>query len=278
MGYLEKIKYILRGSRYYRKYFQTTVNSLRYYFRNLHYYWQLYSFKKDREVSGNTLYFIIDPNIKHPGLVDRFKAIVGLFYVAKINGFDFKVIFNHPFKLEEYLSVNKYNWIANQSELSYSLQNVRLIPYNGSGKIPRLSKTIKQYHVYCYIGNALENFEKDQFNSLTEDKRENLIQRCLKGIRLIIDQNKNKQIVVFSDSKVFLERVKVLPVIVLDGKVGHISFTENTHEVAMKTFVDFYAISKASRVIRILAPEMYNTVFSYYAAVLGGIIPEELHV
>ena len=47
---------------------------------------------------------------------------------------------------------------------------------------------------------------------------------------------------------------------------------------AMKTFVDFYAISKASRVIRILAPEMYNTVFSYYAAVLGGIIPEELHV
>lgn len=28
MGYLEKIKYILRGSRYYRKYFQTTVNSL----------------------------------------------------------------------------------------------------------------------------------------------------------------------------------------------------------------------------------------------------------
>lgn len=69
--------------------------------------------------------------------------------------------------------------------------------------------------------NALENFEKDQFNSLTEDKRENLIQRCLKGIRLIIDQNKNKQIVVFSDSKVFLERVKVLPVIVLDGKVGH---------------------------------------------------------
>lgn len=57
-----------------------------------------------------------------------------------------------------------------------------------------------------------------------------------------------------------------------------IYFTENTHEVAMKTFVDFYAISKASRVIRILAPEMYNTVFSYYAAVLGGIIPEELHV
>lgn len=61
-------------------------------------------------------------------------------------------------------------------------------------------------------------------------------------------------------------------------KSGIYPLLKTTHEVAMKTFVDFYAISKASRVIRILAPEMYNTVFSYYAAVLGGIIPEELHV
>ena len=83
---------------------------------------------------------------------------------------------------------------------------------------------------------------------------------------------------IFSDSRVFLERVKVLPVMVLDGEVGHISFTESSSEVVMKTFVDFYTISNASRVIRILAPEMYNTVFSYYAAVVGGIIPEELNV
>ena len=33
--------------------------------------------------------------------------------------------------------------------------------------------------VHLRFVNALENFEKDQFNSLTEDKRENLIQRCL---------------------------------------------------------------------------------------------------
>ena len=73
MGYLEKIKYILRGSRYYRKYFQTTVNSLRYYFRDLHYYWQLYSFKKDREVSGNTLYLNIqDWSIVLKQLLDCF--------------------------------------------------------------------------------------------------------------------------------------------------------------------------------------------------------------
>lgn len=327
---LEKVKYILRRSRFYRKHFQTTVNDLRYYFRNLRYYWQKYSFAKDRIVSGNTLYFIIDPDIKHPGLADRFKAIVGLFYVAQMSGFDFKIIFNHPFHLADYLSVNRYNWIADESELSYSYRNVRLIAYNGSGKIPKLRKSVKQYHVYCYIGydilssnhvlnaesvwrslylelfkpscalreclsryrleafsyiavhlrfvNALENFEGDQFNTLTEVGRENLIQRCLKGIKRIIEENANKKIVIFSDSRVFLERVKVLPVMVLDGEVGHISFTESSSEVVMKTFVDFYTISNASRVIRILAPEMYNTVFSYYAAVVGGIIPEELNV
>ena len=57
----------------------------------------------------------------------------------------------------------------------------------------------------------LNSFTQSRYFSTTiiRYKRENLIQRCLKGIRLIIDQNKNKQIVVFSDSKVFLERVKV---------------------------------------------------------------------
>lgn len=241
MGYLEKIKYILRGSRYYRKYFQTTVNSLRYYFRNLHYYWQLYSFKKDREVSGNKQYHVY--------------CYIGYDIISSNHVLDAESVWRNLF-LELFKPSQALNECLNCCSL------------DSSGYVA----------VHLRFVNALENFEKDQFNSLTEDKRENLIQRCLKGIRLIIDQNKNKQIVVFSDSKVFLERVKVLPVIVLDGKVGHISFTENTHEVAMKTFVDFYAISKASRVIRILAPEMYNTVFSYYAAVLGGIIPEELHV
>lgn len=331
MNLFEKIKYHLRGNEYYRKYFQTFINDMRYSYRHIRYYMKNYFWVKDREVVGNTLYFIIDPDIKHPGLVDRFKAIVGLYYVAKVNGFDFRVIFKYPFKLEDYLAVNRYDWGADESDLSYSIQNVRLVAYNGSGKIPQLRKSIKQYHVYCYIGydilsannipnsnsiwkdlyhelfkpsidlqkhldyycpkngtdyvavhlrfvNALEMFEGDQFNALSEDRKENLIQRCLAGVKDIIKENSNKNIFIFSDSQVFLKRVKTLPVIVLDGMVGHISFADQSAEIVMKTFVDFYMISYANRVIRILAPEMYNTVFSYYAAVLGGVNPEELYV
>ena len=69
----------------------------------------------------------------------------------------------------------------------------------------------------------------------------------------------------------------------ISNRCARKSLVTNCNSIISKNYLRFLvdsndAISKASRVIRILAPEMYNTVFSYYAAVLGGIIPEELHV
>jgi len=284
------------------------------------YYFKHYSFKKDKTIIGNTLYFIIDPHISHPGLCDRYKAIVGCFYIALKNGFDFKIIFDSPFKLDDYLDINDYDWKADWTDLSFSLRNSRVIPYNGGGKIPRLNKAIKQYHVYSYIGydiletnhidnyrliwgnlfnrlfipkdflsriieesgfkqndyvavhlrfvNALERFEENQFNVLSEDKKENLINRCLDGIKRVINDNKGKKIVVFSDSRVFLSRVGELPVYVLDGKTGHISF-EHDKDVVTKTFIDFYMISNAERIYMIKASEIYTSAFPYYATLAG---------
>ncbi len=293
---------------------------MRYFVRSCKYYLKYYSFRKDKDVMGHTLYFIIDPKIGHPGLSDRYKAIIGCYYIAKQNGFDFKIIFETPFRLIDYLDVNVYDWTADKTDLSYSLRNARVIPYNGGGKVPRLNRSVKQYHVYNYIGydiletnripdykrvwgglyndlfkpnnlivrqiketgfvkdsyiavhlrfvNALEHFEGNQFNMLSEEKKEALIQRCLAGIREIIAENDEIPVLVFSDSSVFLNRVKELPVHVLDGKIGHISF-EGDKEVVVKTFVDFYMISAARQTYVIHAPEMYGTVFSYYAVLSG---------
>jgi hypothetical protein len=320
MKIIERIKCYLRANKYYKKYLQTDVNNMRYFMRSCKYYAKYYSFKKDRKITGKTLYFIIDPNIKHPGLCDRYKAIVGCYYIALQNGFDFKIIFDYPFRLRDYLDINEHDWIAERNDLSYSLRNSRVIPYNGGGKPPCLNKSINQYHVYNYIGydiletnhipdykiiwgklynrlftsksfinrlidetgfkkndyiaihlrfvNALEHFEGDHFNELAEDNKEILINRCLKGITNIIGENTGKQVIVFSDSKIFLDRVKELPVYVLDGKIGHISF-ENDKEIIIKTFIDFYMISNAERIYMIKAPEMYASVFSYYAALAG---------
>ena len=320
MDIIERIKCYLRANTYYKKYFQTHVNDMRYFCRSCRYYMKYYSFGKDKQVEGNTLYFIIDPEIKHPGLSDRYKAIVGCYYIAKINGFDFKIIFETPFRLSDYLDINEHDWRAKKDDLSYSLQNSRVIPYNGGGKIPRLRNSVRQYHVYSYIGydiletnrvpdykilwgtlyhslfkprdfilrkiketgfekntyiavhlrfvNALEHFEGDQFNMVPEKKKEELVQRCLAAIKHIIDTNKDIPILVFSDSNTFLHRVKELPVHVLDGKIGHISFHQE-NEVMVKTFLDFYMISDARKVFVIHAPEMYPTVYSYYAALAG---------
>jgi hypothetical protein len=320
MDIIERIKCYLRANKYYKKYLQTRVNDMRYNYRSCRYYIKYYSFRKDKEVIDNTLYFIIDPAIKHPGLADRYKAIIGCYYISKINGFDFKIIYETPFHLNDYLDVNEYNWLSTRSDLSYSLKNSRIIPYNGGGKIPRLNKSVKQYHVYSYIGydiletnriqdyktlwgtlynslfkpknfilreiketgfeknkyiavhlrfvNALEHFEGDQFNTVPEKKKEELIQRCFAGIRSIIHANEGIPVIVFSDSGVFLNRIKELPVHVLDGKIGHISFN-NEKEIMVKTFLDFYMISEARKVYVIHAPELYATVYSYYAALVG---------
>ena len=321
MEIIERIKCFLRANTFYTKYLQTHVNDMRYFIRGCKYYVKYYSFKQDRKVTGHTLFFIIDPAIRHPGLADRFKAIVGCYYIAKLNGFDFKIIFETPFLLHDYLDENRCSWMADRQVLSFSLRNARVIAYNGGGKIPRLNRKVKQYHVYSYIGydiletnrvpeykkrwgelfndlfipkdvimrriaatgfakdeyvavhlrfvNALEHFERDHFNELTADQKENLIQRCLAGIRTIQRQHADKPLLVFSDSALFLKRVSELPVHTLDGAIGHISF-DNNSETFVKTFLDYYMISYARHIYMVRASELYNSVYPYYAALSGN--------
>lgn len=320
MVIVEKLKCFLRTNKYYKKYCQTSVNDCRYWCRGLKYYKSLYHWDLDKEIDGNTVFFIIDPAISHPGLADRMKAIIGTYYIAQQNGFDFKIIFEHPFHLKDYLASAHY---ASLDELSYSLKNSRVLAYNGGGRVPKLSRSVKQYHIYNYIGydiletnqigdykklwgnlyrqlftptpllqdalnaialdsntyvavhlrfvNALEQFEDNQFNFLSANDKEKLIKKCQQGIIEIQKRYSDKKIVVFSDSSVFLSRVKTdMPgILVLDGTVGHISFSTEG-DVVLKTFVDFYEMGRASLVIRVLTKEIYPTVFSYYAALSDG--------
>jgi hypothetical protein len=321
MDLIEHIKCFLRANKFYKKYFQTRVNDLRYACRKYIYYFKYYSFKDDGTASGNTLFFIIDPAIRHPGLSDRFKAMIGCYYIALVNGFDFKIIFEYPFRLNDFLDVNKHDWTAGKEALSYSLRNSRVMAYNGAGKVPRLKKSVHQYHVYSYIGydilasnrvpnykrlwglffrelfkpkdfieqdisdagleengyiavhlrfvNALEHFEANHYNALPPDRREDLTARCLNAIRGIVGEYGGRlPVVVFSDSRVFLSRVKELPVVTLDGDVGHLSFNHG-QAVVRKTLLDFFLISRARQVYIIQAPEMYATVYSSYAALVG---------
>jgi len=55
-----------------------------------------------------------------------------------------------PFLLSDFLEENEINWNATYNDLSFSVKNSRILSYNGEGKIPKLDKKVKQYHVYTY--------------------------------------------------------------------------------------------------------------------------------
>lgn len=169
------IKYKLRNNHFYVRYCQTQVNNLRYFVKHIKLYLRKYHIPIDKEVDGNTVYFIFDSEQRHPGLADRLKVIVCAYWVAKINGFDFRVIFDHSLNFPAYLDENQVKWIGSNEELSYSIRNSRLLAYNGGGKIPKLNKRIKQYHIIYYIGinilarNNIKNWEaiwRQCFNEL----------------------------------------------------------------------------------------------------------------
>lgn len=314
------IKHICRNNTYYVKYCQTTINATRYFIKNFVLYIQKYQLKLDKEVHGNTVYFIFDPKQSHPGLADRLKVIVCAYWIAKINGYDFKVI-SDTFQLPKYLHENKVKWIGAPEDLSYSIQNSRLLAYNGSGKIPKLNKRIKQYHIVYYIGrnimvcnqisnweslwhqcfgelfvwsdhlitcyqalhlinkryvsahlrfvNALEKFEDGHYNTIPKQKQDELINNCLKELKNI-QKRHDIPLIVFSDSNIFLTYAKQAGFQSIGGFVGHISYIHN-EDIELKTFLDFYAISQSQKAYRIVKPHMYQTMFSYYAAVSSNI-------
>lgn len=234
----------------------------------------------------NTFCFVIDPNIKHPGLADRMKAMIDCYNIAKLNGYDFRIVFKAPFRLEDYLQPNAVDWVAEYTDLNYSLIGTRFFnelnflkedSWKGRTK---LSKN-KEYHCYSYVGNrqpkvfpesgyewsklyaelfrpsdrlqaaidqcgydersyvavhlrfvnALENFEKVTCwdNALrTEEEKVALINHCKQGLLKIKEENAGCRILVFSDSKRFLDSLEDIPVEVLDhDNVGHVSYDGN---------------------------------------------------
>ena len=99
---------------------------------------------------------------------------------------------------------------------------------------------------------------------------------------LLIEKSKNtidclhkkypqyKKILVTADSKRFLDSVKEMPyVYIVDGEIGHSGKSEISDESIMKTFVDFYLISKASLVFIGVSSQMYTkSKFAYTAALI----------
>lgn len=140
----------------------------------------------------------------------------------------------------------------------------------------------KQY-VSCHLRfvNALEKFESTFFENHLENQedRDRLIDRCKNGITKVMKMNPDKEVYVFSDSKMFLDSLAGLPVKVLPhDDVSHISEEAKT-DAAFKTFLDLYVMSKGDAVYRFCAPELYSiSHYALLAATIGDVPFNDINV
>ena len=273
-------------------------------------------------MNRDVFYLVFEPNKKHPGLADRIKAIMSCYDWAKMNGYRFKVYFETPFSLKEYL-MPKFDWVASLDELEYSVYDTKIVNENYRNQPVKLIPN-KQYHCYNYAGhhmpkifpdsgwrfsdlfhemfepcnalkeayfelgikakhyvschlrfvNALEHFENTFFENhlKTEEERDALIARCKEGIKHIMEENKEKDVYVFSDSKVFLDSLAGMPVKVLPhDNIAHVSEGAKT-DGTFKSFLDLYVMANGSAVYRFCAPELYSiSHYALLAATIGDI-------
>ena len=261
------------------------------------------------------------------GLADRLKGLVSLFDWCKKNNRPFKINFCEPFKLQDYLVPNQYDWLTD--EVSYCGNNLQ-------PKIclmePRTGKYLendwneifdewmeletkdlsKQYHIYTnvYCSNCdfsrlfntlfklsdrlqqelehhlelihgkyisisfrfttlLGDFNDCTGTPLDADSKEKLILDSLQAIKEISrNAPQHEKILVTADSQTFLRRITMPDVYVIPGKIGHIDY-DHGDDVNMKTFLDFFMISKAEAVYLAKGPGMYNSAFAKTAAMVN---------
>lgn len=70
--------------------------------------------------TDNQIIFSCNGFIWHGGLADRLKGIVSIYDWCINNNKEFRINFVHPFRLQDYLIPNKYNWLIDAGDVSYS--------------------------------------------------------------------------------------------------------------------------------------------------------------
>lgn len=129
----------------------------------------------------------------------------------------------------------------------------------------------KQYSAMVFRFRQLLGDFKEGGDTLPEEENEQYIQRCMILVANEHESSPNKKMLVTSDSITFLNRVSSLPfVYVIPGDVVHIGFTyDASKKTYMKSFVDYYVLSYASRVTLVRDKLMYHSGFALRAAMLN---------
>ena len=103
--------------------------------------------------------YMVDGRTKHGGLADRLRGIISTYDVCKQLGYDFRIYFVHPFRLDDYLVPATFDWRVSEEELCYNPQDSSVVYCGSNGTHVELpfqrlylkqcmQKATKQVHVY----------------------------------------------------------------------------------------------------------------------------------
>lgn len=133
--------------------------------------------------------------------------------------------------------------------------------------------------------NLLGDFQEYHYKSMEDqDEKEQLIGKCLQALKTLQAAHGNQALLVTSDSVTFLKRaVQLEGVHIISGTLVHIdgqknSVLENSYEVYLKSFLDFYALSGARKIYRVGTSYMYPSEFPVYAAKIHNVPFESMIV
>lgn len=68
-----------------------------------------------------------DGRCHHGGLADRLRSFVTFYGYCKEHGLRFAINFNFPFRLEEYLVPNRYNWLLEDGDLTFNSKEAHAV-------------------------------------------------------------------------------------------------------------------------------------------------------
>ena len=75
-----------------------------------------YNTNPDRSKNISTrIIYMADGRMHHGGMVDRIRGIIAIYDYCKRNNIDFRINFVSPFRLEEILKPNIYQWTIETS-------------------------------------------------------------------------------------------------------------------------------------------------------------------
>ncbi|MBR5850219.1 MAG: hypothetical protein IKZ12_04075 [Alistipes sp.] len=114
---------------------------------------------------------MFDGRKRHGGLADRLRGLATTYIFCRERGLDFRIHFVSPFRLEEYLEPNGYDWRIAPEEICYNSCDARPVYISSSNRYPERDKAFQRKMAELFFGEEYRQlhsytnmrFEEERF-------------------------------------------------------------------------------------------------------------------